>query len=99
MNIQINETLRINATDALNLMVEQLKEVTKDKDKETERTEIEWVTVPNFYTSSIKRAVTKCVEIIVEQQYKENYKNIDEYLSRQESILKNIEKQFKKING
>ena len=97
MNIKINETLRINASDALNLMIEQLKEVTKEKDTENERKENEWITVPNFYTSSIKRAVTKCVEIIVEQQYKEDYKSLDEYLNRQELILKNIEKQFKKL--
>ena len=97
MNIKINETLRINTSDALNLMIEQLKEVTKEKDTENERKENEWITVPNFYTSSIKRAVTKCVEIIVEQQYKEDYKSLDEYLNRQELILKNIEKQFKKL--
>ena len=94
MIINVYENLRVVKKDEYNWCVEQFKEVVKGK--EEEKTIVnEWVIFPNFYTSTIKRAITKCVEIIVFEKFDREFKNIDEFLKTQEQILKSIEKNIK----
>ena len=93
MIINVKENLRICKRDEYNWTVEQFKEVVKDK--ETKRTEKEWCVYPNFYVSSLKKAIQKCVEIQVQDNFKQEFSSVDEYLKHEENILKSIEKNIK----
>lgn len=88
--INYNESIRIVKGDNC-FTIENLREV---KNKDTGLIEKKFVTYPNFYTGNFKRAVEKVVEIIIHEEFKEQFESIEEYMKKQVEILKRLEKGF-----
>ena len=77
MNIYLNAATRLVKSD-FNIVIQSYKKIEK-KDKETGKiVEVakDWVTVPNFFTSSIKRAIRKAIDL---ELYNFNFESFESY--------------------
>ena len=92
MIINLSEDVRL-VKDEYNIVIQQFKTIkTKDKKtKEVVSSRQDWVTIPNFYTSSIQRAVKKCVQL---KLINEEFESLQEYLEKFEETLDNFVKKI-----